>query len=366
MDIRVLHVLPSLTWCGGIESYVMNYYRHINREKIQFDFITHGNFSADIVEEIENMGGRVYNWEKFNLSKIPKLMKKINEFFCDNQGVYTAIHCHMANGAMFYFPVARKYGVKKLILHSHNNRAAAIRSHALRNIPLLWIGNKLATHRLACTYDAGHFLFGDCKFEIIKNAIEVKKFLYNEEIREKIRKKYNWANDFIIGHVGRLNPQKNQIYLLEIFKYVLKKEPTAKLILIGEGEDYNCLKKRAQELGVDNRVEFLGSKSNIYDFYQAFDVFVFPSLYEGLGMVLIEAQLSGLHTFASEKVIPYEAKVSDLLQFLPLDAGAEYWAEKILTPSFKSPRKSPLEDVERAGYDVKIETEKMEKFYLQG
>lgn len=360
--IRILNVLPQLTWCGGIESYLLSYYDNINREKIQFDFIVHGKIDEQVKTHIEAYGGKVYIFTPFSMRTLLALRCEIKQFFINHAKAYDIIHCHMANAAFMYFPLAKKYGIRNRLLHSHNNKAAAIWTHAVRNYPLLWWGKKYATHYLACTEDAGRFLFKNRKFTIIKNAIDVDKFIYSPAIRQEMRQKLKLEDKFVVGHVGRLDPQKNQMFLLDVFAELVKIKKHAVLLLIGDGADKDKLQKKVQKLNLTENVFFLGVKSNVAEYYQAFDVFVFPSEYEGLGIVLIEAQASGLPVLASADVIPKDAKVSDLLTFMPLSDTAQNWARKIINISGKD-RISPINDIIKCGYSIRNEAIKLEKYY---
>lgn len=363
--IRILHVLPGLTFCGGIEAYLLNYYRHIDRSKIQFDFITHSHVEDEIKKEIESLGGHVFDWEAFRLNRFFAIKKKISSFLEEHRNEYNILHCHMANAAFLYFPLAKKAGIKHCILHSHNNRAAATFSHAIRNYPLLYIGNMEATERIACTEDAGRFLFGKYPFTIIKNSIDVNRFIYSSSMRDFMREKLHLGKNFVIGHVGRLNSQKNQSFLIKIFSKIHQKYPDVRLLIIGEGKDETALKQLVQGLNLRHVVKFLGAKKNIEDYYQAFDAFVFPSIYEGLGIVLVEAQCSGLPVFSSADVIPSDAKVSDLLTFIPLKNNEDQWAEIIGERiNNKFLRKSPVEEIRKAGYDIQQEAKLLERYYL--
>ena len=364
--IRILNVLPQLTWCGGIESYLLSYYAYIAHDKFQFDFIVHGKIDNQIKCYIENNGGRVYVFKSFSVRKLLNLKRDIESFFVKYAEEYKIIHCHMANAAFIYFPLAKKYGINNCLLHSHNNKSAAILTHAIRNYPLLWLGRKYATHCVACTEEAGKFLFKNREFTIIKNAIDVDKFKYNSALRQELRQKLNVKDKFVVGHVGRLDPPKNQIFLLQIFAELKKYKKDVVLFLIGEGSDKDKLQKKVQELNLINDVCFLGVKKDVETYYQVFDFFVFPSEYEGLGIVLIEAQTSGLPVLASADVIPKDAKVSDLLTFMSLSSNAKEWAKKILYISNRfnnKNRKSPINDVIKKGYSIKKEAIKLENYY---
>lgn len=359
-EVYILQVTPNLTY-GGIETYLMNYYKQMSQGNVHFDFVIHGELDNKIRKEIESRGGRIYIHAPFSIANLPKIVRETKELF-QLERKYDAIHCHMANAAFLYFPMAKKYGIKCRILHSHNNRAAAIWSHALRNYPLNYIGNKFATHRVACTYDAGRFLFGNNRFCVIKNAIDVDKFVFDAAVRKQIRNGLSLQDKFIVGHIGRLDPQKNQMFLLDVFAELLPYKENAVLMLVGDGNDRKKIEEKIHALHLEDKVMLLGVRSDPEKYYQAFDVFVFPSEYEGLGIVLIEAQTAGLPCLASANVIPQDAKVSNLLKFVPLSAGAKHWAKEILSMPCGE-RVSPVRQIEESGYSIKEEATKLEEYY---
>ena len=362
--IRILQVLPALNFCGGIENYVMNYYRHIDRAKIQFDFITHTELECSYKQEILEMGGRIFELPEFKLSCLHSILDDIDKLFAANADKYVAVHCHMANAACFYFWKAKKYGIKNLILHSHNSASSGKLSHTIRNYPLLKMGNFMATERVACTALAGRFLFESKNFKLINNAIDVDKFLYNPATRDKLRSSLGWDDKIIIGHVGRMSPQKNQSYLLEIFAELKKINSCYHLVLIGQGEDEIDIRNKATLLGLEDDMEIIPPTNNVADYYQAFDAFVFPSLYEGLGIVLIEAQVSGLPTYASSDNVPTDVNITDVFHFLSLKQNPAEWAREI-NSTISITRKSQDAEIRLAGYDIQTEAEKLEKMYLE-
>ena len=242
--IRVLYILPALNFCGGIENYAMSYYRNINKDKIQIDFITHTELEASFEEEINTLGGKVYAFPPFKIKKLGTILKKIDNFFKKHAKEYNIIHCHMANAAFFYFKIAKKYNVNIRILHSHQPSASDKLLHKIRNYPLLFLGNKLATHRIACTKLAGDFLFKNYSYKIIRNAINTKRFEFNQYKRLNLRKSLGLENKYVVGHVGRFCAQKNQLFVLEIFKEILEKKENAYLIFVGAGEDKLIIEKK--------------------------------------------------------------------------------------------------------------------------
>ena len=361
--LRVLQVLPALNICGGIESYVMNYYRHLDKEKIQSDFITHTTLECTYRKEIEEMGGSIYEFPPFKISKIINIIKLIDVFLKKNHKKYDIIHCHMANAAVFYFFFAKKYNLKIRVLHSHQPSAADKLSHKIRNYPLLLLGNILATHRLACSDLAGKFLFKRKSFLIINNAIEVEKFAYDKHKRKMLRNLLAVDNKKVIGHIGRFCRQKNQLYLLDIFSECMKKDKNYHLVMIGSGEDESVIKQKINQLGLEKNVSLLGNKQNVNDYYQIFDYFVFPSLYEGIGIVLIEAQCSGLMVFASSDDIPHSVKMTENFQFISLKENAKKWAESIIDNE-NYIRRSQVSNIKQFGYSIVDNSNKLENFYL--
>ena len=310
------------------------------------------------------MGGKIYTFPVFSFKQLPCILDMIDSFFSEHAKEYDIIHCHMANAAGFYFWKARKYNINNLILHSHQPASSDIFSHKIRNYPLLLVANLLATERIACTKLAGDFLFKRKKYKIIKNAIEIERFLFNQSKRASIRKNYNWDNKIIIGHIGRFCAAKNQVFLIKIFNELLSRNNDFHLVLIGHGEDEVTIKKIINDYNIQDSVSIIESRPDVEDFYQAFDAFVFPSLYEGLGIVLVEAQCSGLSTFASLEQIPPDVYMTDCFHFVSLKESPKKWAS-IINDNIVSKRNSQFEQVEKAGYSIKREVEKLESLYIE-
>ncbi len=365
--IRILQVLPTLNVCGGIESYAMNYYRHIDKTKVQFDFVTHTDLDCSYKQEILDMGGQVFEFPVFRVRSLPRILDMIDELFANQKPQYQAVHCHMANAACFYFWKAKKYGIKKLILHSHNSAAADVWTHIVRNYPLLKLGVSLATERVACSGLAGEFLFGKKLFIKIHNAIDVGRFAFDAKKRTEFRKALGWKDKIVIGHIGRMTPQKNQPFLLDIFYELQKRNPAYHLVMIGQGEDEKEIRRKIDVLGLAEKVEICAPVSNIADYYQAFDAFVLPSLYEGLGLALVEAQCSGLPTFASCDNVPVDVKMTDCFYFLSLKQLPAEWANMIdMTMGTRIERKSRSEEIAQAGYSAQAEAKRLEDLYVKG
>lgn len=360
MPIKVLYITPALNNCGGIESYCMNYYRNMSND-IHIDFATHDIRDENYKKEIENNGGKVYEFYPLGLKTMVKSIKQIKNFFAEHND-YDIVHCNMANAAIFYFYYAEKNGIDIRILHSHQDNYADKFSHKLRNIPLIFLGKQYTTVEMACSKKAGDFLFKNDDYTVVNNGIDLQKYSYNEETRKKVRKDLKLKdNDILLGTVGRLTEQKNQKYLIDVLKLLNDKK--YKLIIIGEGHLDEKLRKKAKELNVENNIIFTGSVNNVEEYMQAMDIFLLPSLYEGLGIVNIEAQVSGLPTIVSDNV-PQEAKATDLVRFVSLN-HIENWIEEIEKTEIVKNRHSYIDEVSKSGFNIKEEAKKLEKIYKE-
>ena len=362
-NIKILNITPCLNLCGGIESYSMNYYRNMG-SNIHIDFITHEIKDKNYKEEIEKNGDKVFLLKPIKLKNILKNINEIKEFFIQNND-YDIIHCNMANAAIFYFYYAKKFNINVRILHSHQDNYADKFLHKVRNIPLIYFGKKYTTVNFACSKIAGDFLFKKDKYHIINNAINVEIYKYNSETRKEFREKFNIKeNEIAIGTVGRLTEQKNQMFLLEIMNEIIKHNENYKLFIIGEGHLKERLKEKCKELGLNKKVVFIESVNNVQDYLQMLDVFVLPSLYEGLGIVNIEAQASGLPTIVSDK-IPDSASVTDLIKYISLEQDEVYWAKEIMKINRIKNREAYNEKVESSIYNIREQAKELEKLYIE-
>lgn len=359
--IRVLQVVTHMNR-GGLETMLMNYYRNIDRNKIQFDFLTHRpeNEKKDYDDEIRSLGGKIYHMPVLNPFS-PGYKKSLDRFFKEHKE-YKIVHSHLDCLSAYPLKAAKKNGVPVRIAHSHNtsqekNLKYLIKDYSKKQIP------KYATHLFACGKEAGQWMFGKHKFQIMNNAIDAKKFIYNEEIRKQKRKELGVEDKFLIGHVGRFNLQKNHEFLIDIFYEISKREPKSVLLLVGNGELEQTIKNKVQTLKLEEKVIFYGISEQIYEILQAVDAFVFPSLFEGLGIALVEAQAAGIESFASLDVIPQEAKVTELCHFISLDKSPKQWAEDILKKqNYK--RTNTYIEIKKHGYDIEENVKKLEEFYI--
>ena len=347
----------------------MNYYRKIDKSKIQFDFLCNSKIVA-YEDEIIKLGGKIYKITARS-KNYKKYKEELKKFYEDHAKEYTTIWvniCSLAN--IDYLKMARRYGIKYRIIHSHNseNMDSKLRE-ILHKINKIFISH-YATDFWACSKKSGKWFYSkrimnNEKYKIINNAVDVKKYRFNNEIRRKCREELGISSNFVIGNVGRLHFQKNQEFLIDIFNEISKREKSAKLLLVGQGEDEEKLKEKSKMLGLENKIMFLGLRKDINNILQAMDVFVFPSKFEGLPVSLIEAQISGLQIYASSEVIPSEIKMSERFNFVSLDKLPEEWATIILDKKCvkRSSNEEAIMNIKKNGYDIEIETEKVVKYF---
>lgn len=358
---RVLHVLGHLRR-GGAEIFLFNMFREVEKSGIVFDVMTRGENLPEVAEEIRMRGGKVIETPGFP-KHIRKNYRCMKRFFKEHGTEYRAIHVH-ANSLLYLLPLrlAKKYGIPIRILHSHNTHPEKSLYKGLHYLNRARLG-RLATKRVACSAAAGRWMFGKKPYEQVRNAIDVSKFVYNEQVREKLRAQYRVSDVPVIGTVGRLEQQKNHFFLLDVFCDV-RKRTDAVLFIIGEGSLEEKLKLYAKEKGVEASVVFLKNIANVNDYLQMMDVFVLPSLYEGLGISVIEAQTAGLQVVISDRVPEEAVLISENIRRMKLGA-AEEWAE-VITELGKRPqdtRKSWDKTVTECGYDSATEAKKLVKLY---
>ena len=363
--IRVLHVLGG-TNLGGAESRVMDLYRHLDRDRMQFDFAVHTNEPGYFDKEIESLGGRIYRLPRFKVYNWMAYKKAWQQFFAQ-QNRFAAVHGHMTSTAAIYLPVAKKSGIPVTIAHARSaGTDAGLKGMLTRLIRKnLW---KKTDYCFACSGLAGEAVFGSSAqkqglVHVIPNAIALKKYTYDPEMRAQMRSSLGLEGKIVIGHVGRFHAAKNHPFLLEVFAAFSQLETEAVLILLGEGEGMEEAKKRAAELGIEEKVHFLGKQSNVADYYQAMDVLLFPSLYEGMPGTVLEAQAAGLPCLISD-TITEEAGVTELVTYKSLSDPALDWAaclQKKLQDGQQ--RYSRLENLRTAGFDVSQQAAKIMDFY---
>ena len=361
--IRIAQIMGK--WVGGgVEAVVMNYYRNIDRNKIQFDFICDSDSTNIPYEEIEQLGGRVILCPPYQ--KIGKYHRELKRIL--KNGNYRIVHSHINTLSAFSLFAAKCANIPVRIAHSHaTTNRKEFKRHILKII-LRPFSRKFATHYMCCSEVAGVWQFGKKMYsenKVIKlnNAIDLKKFYYDKKVNENLRKELNISNDTcVIGNVGRLVKTKNQDFVIDIFNEFLNYNDNSVLLLVGQGPDLEHIRKKIVNLKIEEKVMLLGQRNDVYDIFKVFDIFLLPSLYEGLGMTLIEAQVSGLKCFASSNV-PLESKICNNVEFLDLSKGAKAWAERIKC-NLQYVRMSQKKSALKSGYDINNESKKLEKFYL--
>jgi glycosyltransferase involved in cell wall biosynthesis len=352
---------------NGIETMLMNYYRKIDRSNMQFDFIVNKSKPGDYDEEILNMGGRIFKSPGLSPTKYPQYMHFVENILKADSGI-KVMHAHNEAMGLYALRGAERYGLSTRIAHAHNTEIIKDYKYPLKIVCKAFLPSA-ATDYWACGNASGIYYFGEELWnkygKVIHNAIELEKFRYQENIRIKVRRKYGLENCFVIGHVGRFNIQKNHIRLLEIFAQVAKHETKARLVLIGVGELTLACKEKAKSLGIDDKVFFLGLRTDVNEWYQAFDLFLMPSLFEGLPVVGIEAQASGLPCVFSDNVTD-EVLILPLSCRLSLKKSNEEWAQIILKISMmKRIRANGVEMVSKSGYNIDIESQKLQATYIE-
>lgn len=369
--VRVLHELATLDG-GGVAKLLYDYYRNMDdRENLKFDFLIYDFLEEGIYEEpLRQMGCRIHRIPVFKRDKKASLqaMERVIR-----EGRYDVVHSHRCTRGVFALWFARKYRVPRRLIHSHIAYEEVGRAGEAVNRVLGIINRHLATDLFACGRDAAKYMWGEKrlaagKVHIMTNAIDTALFRFSQEIRDRMRRELGVGDRFVIGTVGRLDRQKNQTFLLDAFADLLKQERDAVLLLAGRGEDEQMLRDRCARLGIGESVRFLGIRKDIPELCSAFDLFVMPSLYEGLPVSVVEAQAAGLPVLLSETVTD-EVIVTDLVTTLPL--RLEAWTQAMLAAAGSrqetdrdSDRASYAEKVAQAGYDIKEESRKMQAFYL--
>jgi len=363
-QLRVLQIVQGMNM-GGIETLLMNFYRNIDRSIIQFDFLVSCKEKSYYEDEIVSLGGYIFRMSAISIVSPYKYLNDLNIFFKNHQE-YKIVHSHMNAVSALPLYIAKKNHVPVRICHSHTNRTVGFKG-ILKRI-LKYPLRLFANNYFACSADAANFLYGKWFFNtpncyILKNAIDAPLYIYNPVSRSQIREQYNINSEMVIGHVGRFVSVKNHKFILDVFKSIHDKNPNTILMLIGDGELSLEIIEKIKFLGLTESIILTGSVQNVYDYLQAMDIYIFPSLFEGLGMSLVEAQTAGLNCFAADTV-PSESAVTDLVEFISLNQNVDFWADKILDVGNEYTRKSMLSVIQHAGYDVKTSSEWLQTFYI--
>lgn len=357
--VRVAQIIGK--WVGGgVEAVVMNYYRNIDHEKIQFDFICDDDSTNIPYDEIEKMGGKVILIPPYQ--KIFKYHKELKRVL--KEGKYQIVHSHINTLSVFSLFAAKCAKVPVRIAHSHSTTNKKEKNKNFIKQILRPFSKLFATDYMCCSELAGRWLFGDKEYDkgnvyVLNNAIDLEKFKYDENIRKEKRKELGIADEaMVIGHVGRFVEQKNHRFLIDIFNEIHKQNEKSILLLVGQGPLMEEIKEKVKKLGLEKQVIFLGQRNDINELYQAMDLFLFPSLYEGLGMVVIEAQCSNLPCVCSTEV-PKTAVISKNISFVDLKESASLWKKECEKYYKFFDRKNNIENAKKSGFDIVTEAKKL-------
>lgn len=360
--IRILHVVGRMDR-GGTESLLMSLIREMKGENIVYDFVEQTEDICDYDEEIISLGSKIYRCRALTPYNINEY-KIWWEQFLKEHPEYYIVHGHSRGSAPIYLKVAKKLG-RRTIAHCHNNSNGkgikAVKRY-IWQFPLRYIPEFC----FACSKDSGYSQFGKHrKFEVILNGIQTRKYTWDLNVREIYRKKFGLENTFVIGNVARFELQKNHEFLIDIFREIKQLEPKAKLMLVGKGTRENIIREKVQQLGLADDVIFMGLRTDVEKLMQVMDVFVLPSYFEGLGIVNIEAQAAGLHCFVSDKVIPKEIEVTELVHYIPLQNSALDWAKQIVKEKDSiQERRNTYDDIAKAGFDIETTKNYLNNFYI--
>lgn len=363
--LRVLQILNHMDY-GGIEAVVMNYYRFIDRSKVQFDFAVSIDSSLPQREEIEGLGGRVYLLP--GISHLGRYIFTLKNIIQKNH--YAIVHCHMNSLSVFPLFSAYLAGVKVRICHNHTTAHLGEGMRTAAKYALRPFCKWFATDYFACGEYAGRWMYGDKCFNagkvyVMRNAIDIEKFGFDPAEREQIRKELGLAGKFVIGHIGRFMYQKNHDFLVDVFYEVYQRRKDAVLLLIGEGELLGQVTEKVKGMGIGDAVIFYGSCRNTEKLYHAMDVFCLPSFYEGVPVVAIEAQGNGLFVLASDKVSK-EMAILEGCEIIPLNLPAGVWAVRALKHSdCPAQRGDGIFKLKNAGYSIESEAKNIQSYYEQ-
>lgn len=367
---RVLQIMGGLKR-GGLETFAMNIYRSIDRSEIQFDFLLTQVVGGDYEEEAKSMGANIYHLPARNKG-YKAYRKALDDFFREHHD-YIAIHEHISSLTSIepaYY--AKKYGIPVRIFHSHSSSIQkSLRLHWVHTI--LHYLNKpkvhsYATHYLGCSDKALDWMYKytgvRSRALMVNNGIDCEQYAFKKNVRAEVRKEFSIdADDFVIGHVGRFIPLKNQGFLVDIVDELHKTMPSAKLLLVGEGDTMDEIKAKVSDKGLEKSVIFTGVRSDVARLMQAMDIFVMPSWFEGLPVSLVEAQAAGLPVVASES-ISHDSDITENILFKSINESVEEWVESIVNWKEKCGRPNNIEKIKKAGFDSKTTVKQLVKIYI--
>lgn len=358
--LRVLQVIHAMN-LGGAENFIMNIYRNIDRSRVQFDFLVSRQGGFD--DEIRQLGGQIWRVPYVNTVGPIKYRMELLRFFSEHPE-YQLVHSHLDMVSGEVVSCAKKTGSRYCITHSHNTDTTG--NFAVK-IVKRYYQRKIVSYadwRLACSEQAGKWLYGDQVFVVVNNAIQMEKFFFDETRRVALRKQYHIPeNVCVIGHVGRFSRVKNHSFLVRLFKHYVQKHSDSVLLFCGDGEEKETIQRQVSDWGLKEKVIFCPASTEVYNMYQMMDVFVFPSYYEGMSLVMVEAQTNGLPIVASDSIDPKSALTSNV-SFVNLKGDLAAW-EREIDVARKRGRCDEREKIEKAGFDVRKAAGILQECYLQ-
>ncbi len=360
--VRVLHYAPGFN-LGGIESRLLDWYRNIDREKVQFCLIKLNNLDdTRNIKEFKELGGEVYNLPALNSKNAWRYIKELSKLFSENR--FDVIHVHDISSGIFPLIFSWVHGIKLRILHSRTTSFLPDEKNLILKTLLKKIVPLFANEYFSCSHEAGVWVFGEkSNFKVIKNGIQEDYFRFKENIRCDIRNQLKVDNKKVIGSISRLSPQKNLYFLIDIFNEVCKKDSDVVLVLVGDGILKQELIQKIQQLNLENRVILAGEKKNVWDYYMAFDVFLATSFYEGFGTTAIESQAVGVPTILS-KGFPEIVCITPNTKRISLDESLDYWTEELIQ-YLETPRmENNINLIIEAGYSAKNVAQELQSIYL--
>ncbi|MCR5569127.1 MAG: glycosyltransferase family 1 protein [Paludibacteraceae bacterium] len=364
--IRILHSVSNMDR-GGIETMLMNYYRNIDRTQVQFDFLCNKAKPGAYDEEICSLGGRIFHSPGLNPLKYPEYVSFMKQLVKEHPE-YRVIEVHNEALGLYALHSAKKAGIKTRIYHAH---AQGINLDV--KFPLKWVCKKFLkynfTHHFTCGLAAGRFYYGDeimdkGDFTFVHNAIDVARFVYNGDTRAAMRAKYGLEDRHVVGHIGRFMQQKNHEFLIRVFAEIKKTDAKAYLVLLGDGELMAKVKRQVASFGLADDVLFVGNVPNANEWYQAFDLFILPSHWEGLPVVGVETQAADVPSLFSDSITP-EIELTDRAHFLSLEQPVSEWADlSVRLLKEGNTRCNRSHEISSKGYDIKNESKKLQELYI--
>jgi glycosyltransferase involved in cell wall biosynthesis len=373
--LRVLVLFTNLNR-GGAETMVMNYLRRMDRTAVVFDFVVFRDVRGDYEEEAERLGSRIFRLPALRPGGVGRHRRAVVEFF-DAHPEYDMVHGHCSELGYFVYREAARRGLRFIAAHAHNVPRGWDAKTPLREV-LKRLTRRHLTHFFGCSAESSRWLFGRrlaVGALFLPNAIDAGEFAFDAAKRAAVREREGWNGRFVVGHVGRFSAQKNHRFLIDVFERVLRRESSALLVLVGSGGE---MERRVKDMitrrGLAPNVVFAGSRADIAQLLQGFDLFLFPSRFEGLSVAMVEAQAAGLRVVTSTAVPADCTVIADSVESLPLSAGPDDWAAKVLdeivlakhdTASENKHRKDRRSDIVAAGFDITDNAKWLENFYLE-